>query len=287
MLKNALIGFFLLSGLWAVVSDRLPGAYPPAKAAIKARQSKKAFELALWEEKLAKKILPGIHIEQVTRSRLAEALSNLEHTETPEHYKARVYAKAIIYTLPSLLLFLFSLPLGFTVSLTVFYLTYQGEYRKIFRETEKRRREIERELPQFAATIRQALNTTRDISSILKNYSEIAGQALKEEIQKTLNDIYTGNAEDAVQRLEKRIVSAEMSKLTRSLIAILRGDDQRSFLDTLTSEYRKSQDAAIERELLLRPKKLNPYLAAMFLSFSMMVAASMGQGIIQGLNTVF
>ncbi len=164
---------------------------------------------------------------------------------------------------------------------------YNKQRKTLEKELAARRAAIERELPQFASTIRQSLGTTRDVVAILTSYRRVCGQTLAGEIDKTLNDMMTGNAVRAIQALEGRVASQKLGQLTRGLLAVLRGDDQRMYFDVLAEEYRKSQDEEVERELLQRPQKLNPYMAMMFVGFLLMIAASIGAELFNSIHQFF
>ena len=66
---------------------------------------------------------------------------------------------------------------------------YRKDRKSLEMELAIKRSAIERELPQFASTIRQSLGTTRDIVAILTSYRRVCGPALAGEIDKTLNDM--------------------------------------------------------------------------------------------------
>jgi len=158
----------------------------------------------------------------------------------------------------------------------VFWQVYSQQGKKLKQELEKRKWLIERELPQFSGTIRQSLNSTHDVIAILESYRKVCGASLQSEIDRTLNDMKTGNPERALKALESRVNSAELSQLTRGLIGVMRGDDQRIYFDMLTDEYRKAQDAAVARELINRPGKLLPNMAMLFGCILLMVGVALG-----------
>ena len=157
------------------------------------------------------------------------------------------------------LLFL-SVPLGAAAMALIGYAFYARKSKRLERELKDKRQAIERELPQFASTIRQSLNTTRDVVAIFSAYRRVCGPTLRSEIDRTLNDMMTGNAERAIKALESRVSSPKLGQLTRGLVAVLRGDDQRVYFDILTEEYQKAQNEEVEKTLLLRPRQLYPYM---------------------------
>lgn len=140
----------------------------------------------------------------------------------------------------------------------------------------EKRQKIERELPQFASTIRQSLNRTHNVVDILEVYSKVCGPALRDEIGYTLNDIITGNTERALKAMEGRVSSAKLGQLISGLIAVHRGDDQRIYFDMLAAEYRKSQNEAVAKMLQKRPQELHLNMGLLFLGMVLMIAAALG-----------
>ena len=55
----------------------------------------------------------------------------------------------------------------------------------------------------------------------------------------------------------------------------------------LVSEYRKSQDEQVERELLQRPKKLTPYMALLFFCLILMLVSSLGADLLNNIHQLF
>lgn len=263
-------------GSWLILSAVLPGIYRPAALALRNRSPTAITQTEMLISKLSALILPYIDIEPIKRGRLAETLKSLGHTETPEQWQAHTFARAGIFA-PAFLPLLFVSPF-FAVAgagLTVVAL-YQQQSKKLTAEMDRRRQSIERELPQFASTIRQSLNNTHDVVSILTTYRKICSPALQSEITRTLNDMLTGNPERAIKALESRVASPKLGQITRGLIGVLRGDDQRFYFEMLSAEFRKAQNEEVSKELLQRPGKLAPYMGLLFACLCFMIAASLG-----------
>ena len=55
----------------------------------------------------------------------------------------------------------------------------------------------------------------------------------------------------------------------------------------LAAEFRKSQNEEVEKELLKRPSKLNPYMGLLFVCMCLMIAASLGAYIVQQMTAYF
>lgn len=283
--------FFLFAlwaiGLWLIISPYCEGIYRPAALAIRHRAPKPLSQTEIIVQRIAAILEPHIDMDAIKRSTLEETLSALGHTETPEAWKAKALARAGLFAvalLPCLLISPFFALAGMAL---VGVRIYQKQNKKLENEMSSRRQSIERELPQFAATIRQSLTSTRDVVAILTTYRKICGPALQGEITRTLNDMVTGNPERAIKAMEGRVASAKLGQVTRGLIAVLRGDDQQIYFDMLAAEFRKSQNEEVAKELLKRPSKLIPYMVLLFACLCMMVAAGWGGFIADKIRKIF
>lgn len=277
-----LIFALLALGLFLLILPHCHGGiYRPAALAIRHRAPKPITQTETVIQRMASVIEPRIDMDPINRSQLDETLRSLDRTETPETWKARALSRALLCAVSLTPLLLASPFFAFAGMVIMGISIYQQQNQRLRAEMNVRRQNIERELPQFAGTIRQSLNTTHDVVAILTTYQKICGAALRGEITRTLNDMVTGNPERAIKAMEGRVASAKFGQVTRGLIAVLRGDDQRVYFDMLAAEFRKSQNEEVEKELLKRPNKMNPYMGALFVCFILMVIAALGTDLIQ------
>lgn len=107
-------------------------------------------------------------------------------------------------------------------------------------------------------------------------YQKICGPALKKEIERTLNDMRTGNPENAVNNLSGRVNSGPFTQLTQGLVGLLRGDDQKSYFQMITHDYMSNQKEHINKELLKRSGKLIINNVLMFLCMIVMFMVAIG-----------
>lgn len=274
-------------GLWLILSPRCEGIYRPAALAIRHRAPKPISQTEVIIQRLSAILEPRIDLDPINHSTLAETLSRLGHTETPEAWIARALARAGLFSAAIVPFLLVSPFFGGGAMVLVGVAIYQQQNKKLQSEMRVKRQSIERELPQFAATIRQSLTSTHDVVAILITYRKICGPALQGEITRTLNDMVTGNPERAIKAMEGRVSSVKLGQVTRGLIAVLRGNDQQTYFDMLAAEFRKSQNEEVEKELLQRPSKLNPYMGLLFLCICVMLVASLGVYIVQEMLLFF
>ncbi|KAF5072043.1 hypothetical protein [Oscillibacter ruminantium] len=282
-----LVAILISAGAFLVCTASFPGIYPPARKALRSRAPKALTQSQVLQNQLAEKIAPRLELDPIKQSQTAALLRNLGHAESPELFHAQALAGSLFAAALCAILLLFSVPFGLVGMGLAGISFYRKRQKMLEKELATKQAAIERELPQFASTIRQSLGTTRDVVAILSSYRRVCGPALAGEIDKTINDMTTGNAERAIRALESRVASPKLGQLTRGLLAVLRGDDQRMYFDVLAEEYRKSQNEEVERELLRRPQKLYPYMGAMFVGFALMLVVSLGTEILSGIHQYF
>lgn len=288
-MKTILIFLLCAWGLYCIMTSVLPHVYPPAAAALRKRSPKKITKTEVLLERLTACIAAHIHLEPLKRTTLADELQSLGYEITPERFLADAVTKALLYTGSALFIsfLLFSPLLALVIGATVGGLVYTQSGKKLRKEMDAKRSSIERELPQFASTIHQALRSTHDVISIFESYRKICGTTLRDEIDRTLNDMKTGNPERALKSFESRIASAELSQLTRGLIGVLRGDDRRVYFEMLAMEYQKAAGEAVSKELQLRPQKLYPFFGALFACLVLIIGIALGLNIMQQMHAFF
>ena len=284
---NILIFLLFGFGAYFAASSWLTPVYRPAATALRSRAPKAMTQTEVAISRLAARLRPHMDLDPIKRMRLEESLRNLGHPESPEAFQAIALARALLLSAAAAWLVLFNVLLGLIITGTLCFSLYTQQEKKLQQELNERRQRIERELPQFARTSRQSLNSTHDVVGILQTYQKVCGPVLRAEIGHTLNDMVTGNPERALKALEGRVASPKLGQLTRGLVAVLRGDDQRLYFDMLAAEYRKSQNEEIAKALLKRPDEVNLYLVLLFTCIVLMIAASLGVSITQQMGTFF
>ena len=209
-----------------------------------------------------------ISMDALKRSQLQNAL-DIAHVEmTPELYVATAIARAlliILLTIPmwfiSPLFFLFSVALGCLIGFM--------RYQEVLDFVKKRRRMIEREIPRFTSAVAQNLEIDRDILRMFIAYRRVADKEFGAELDQTIADMKTGNYENALLKMEKRINSPLMSDVIRGLIGVLRGDDQRVYFKMLTFDMRQLEQNNLKKEAMKRPQAMQKY--CMFMMFCILL----------------
>ena len=128
---------------------------------------------------------------------------------------------------------------------------------------------MEKEIPRFALSIGQSLENDRDVLKILTSYRRIAGKEFGAELDQTIADMKTGNYEQALLHLEARVDSPLLSDVTRGLIGVLRGDDQRMYFQMITFDMRQIEQNDLKKEASKRPRMIQRYSMMMLLCIIM------------------
>ncbi len=218
--------------------------------------------------KVADMFAKYINMDALKRSQLQNAL-DIAHVEmTPERYIATAIARAlliILLTIPmwfiSPLFLLFSVALGCLIGFM--------RYQEVLDFVKKRRKRIEREIPRFTSAVAQNLEIDRDILRMFIAYRRVADKEFGAELDQTIADMKTGNYENALLKLEKRINSPLMSDVIRGLIGVLRGDDQRVYFKMLTFDMRQLEQNNLKKEAMKRPQAMQKY--CMFMMFCILL----------------
>ena len=135
----------------------------------------------------------------------------------------------------------------------IVYFHFFGEVNDRLKEKDEL---IESELPKFIRAIVQGLKTEKDVIKLLESYSTIAGKGLQYDIEVLVLDLKSGNFENAMLDFDKRVGNAYMSRLTKALIAVNRGDNQEAALNHLLSDMSLLSHETMQRELNKRPGRV-------------------------------
>lgn len=269
-------------GLWLLLTDTLilPSLRTQKIYRESRRQKVKGGLVRRLAAPLAKRLEPHIFMNPYKKERLDHTLSTIGEERNAVQYIASLLAQSLLLYATGLM----TLPI-YPLLPAVFIGGAVFAYFRSMKEPEKRLREkrekIERELPRMASTISNSLAASRDVVKILEHYRRVCGPELAEELDITLADMKTGNAENALRGLENRIGSTKLSELVRGLLSVLRGEDQQLYFYTKNSEFRREGIEHQKQEIQKRPDKLIPYIAVIVACFFVMVLYVVGYEIVQ------
>ncbi len=228
-------------------------------------------------------IVKFIKISPQRKAILQRKLYSAEIEYTPEFYIARAISAAIIVVIFGLIASIVT-PLMFFIfaiaSVAVYFKAYQEADDIIKKKSEK----IQSELVLFASTIQTHLATSHDIIRIFESYRKICSPEMSHELDITLADMKTGGYESALRRFDTRIQSQSLSEIIRGLLAVLRGDDQRTYFEMLVHDLTIQERERLKREANERPKKMKLYSFLVLGAIGLIFFYVIGYQIVVGLQ---
>ena len=222
----------------------------------------------VYAAKVSSKIAPYVRLDKMKRASLERTLKIAGNSLTPECYVAKAWVIAGTVALCAVPM-AFLIPLMVPVLIGVAVALWFSTYYTAFDYVKKRRKRMEKEIPRFALTIGQSLENDRDVLKILTSYRRIAGKEFGAELDQTIADMKTGNYEQALLHFEARVDSPLLSDVTRGLIGVLRGDDQRMYFQMITFDMRQIEQNELKKEAAKRPRLIQRYSMMMLLCIIM------------------
>ena len=194
----------LTLGMLLVASDILGIPYLKNTAAIENIYSAQTGKISLLEALLRKEsafLSKKIKLEKFKRMALEADLRCAGENITPEQFVAKNIVKASFVFFLSLPLYFIFAPLGFILS-GYAVLLYFLPKRKLDKTIKARRERIECELPNFVCAVEKTLKHSRDVMYMIELYRPGAGGEFGKELDITLADMKSGNAEREIPRPE-------------------------------------------------------------------------------------
>lgn len=222
----------------------------------------------VYAAKVSSKIAPYVRLDKMKRASLERTLKIAGNILTPESYIAKAWVIAGTVALCAVPM-AFLIPLMVPVLIGLAVALWFSTYYTAFDYVKKRRKRMEKEIPRFALSIGQSLENDRDVLKILTSYRRIAGKEFGAELDQTIADMKTGNYEQALLHLEARVDSPLLSDVTRGLIGVLRGDDQRMYFQMITFDMRQIEQNELKKEAAKRPRLIQRYSMLMLLCIIM------------------
>jgi len=227
-----------------------------------------------------------VRLNEYKRAQLVVDLKSAGMEITPESYVADAITKALVIGVFAIPTFFISwlIALLFVIFAVVVYLK---EYRSISTKIKVRRQKIEYELPRFVGAIEKTMQHNRDVIYILESYKDTASEELKRELEITVADMRSGNIEVALTRLESRVGSTMMSDITRGLIALNRGDDNRVYWGQIVMKFSDYQRQLLKQQANAVPRKVKKLSMALMFCFMLIYVAVIGQVLLNSLSGMF
>lgn len=280
-------GFFLAVGLFMVFT----GIFDLPGGRIIRVQNRLSRRIAAWNkskldvrlEFLAEKLSKRIRLASYRKETLNEVLSSAGAGIEAEMFVSNCLIKAFLVAVLAIpMAFLF--PLAVPLILATAYVVYEASFQKPYSIVNKRRLEIEADLPGFVNHISKILKHSRDVLYIIRSYSEYSGGSFAKELTVTEADMRSGNYETALTRLESRVCSSMLSDVTRGLISIIRGDETGEYWKSLEVKFSDYRKQLLRQKALKVPSKVRRLSMALMFCFMLIYLVVLGTVLISSLS---
>lgn len=233
---------------------------------------------------IVKLVAPFVIMAEFKEKRMSKKLMRAGIALSPKEYIAKSIIAAVIAAVLSYVMLVSTMRKMSFIAIVlgiVVYFHFIGEVNDKLKAKDKL---IEAELPKFIRAIVQGLKTEKDIIKLLETYQTIAGAGMKYDIEVLIMDLKSGNFDDGMTEFDKRLGNSYVSRLSKALIAVNRGDDQSSMLNYLLSDMGLLAKEMMQRELNKRPGRVKMLVipivivavAALFYVIGMNLFTSLG-----------
>lgn len=240
----------------------------------------------IYLTKAAKLLSPVVFLDPVRKGKLSATLYIAGIPLTPETYVMKALLTGLSIAVCSIPFFLFMPLMGILLLILAVMMAFSS-YFQAFDYVKKRRKIIDREMPRFAISIAQSLETDRDVLRLLISYRRIAGTEFKQELDTTIADMKTENYENALLRLQNRVGSTLLSDVVRGLISVLRGDDQTMYFKMLSYDMRQMEISNLKKEAEKRPKAMQKYSMLMLFAILLIYVVVLTVEVISSVGSFF
>lgn len=194
-----------------------------------------------------KVILGFVELSATTKYKLQTALDYFHYNVSPEqHFSDALAAGILVMFLCALLMF--ANPYFGVLALVLGVFIFTNELNSPVKKLNSVKKNIEYDSALFCKFIADALKEdNRNVIEILTSCKESVSNDFKLELEHTLTDLKTGNQEEALVAMSKRVGSSTMTQIVVGLLGVLRGDDQTIYFDMLYEKLYKEELARIKK----------------------------------------
>lgn len=223
--------------------------------------------------KLAK-IYPMNLVKRIEIQKLLTAANRSDH---PENFMSHVWIVSVI-PLPLSIPLFFAEPLFAVLPLALCWFLYNRQINKLKNFGERRKLDVEKEMPRYVAYMANTLKTERNILTCIDTYVANYDTPLTQELSITAADMRLGNAEMALQHFETRINSPFVSQLVRGLLSSMRGNDMTAYFENLSYTLTNVWEQRLRGQALRKQPKIERmsyllFALALITVFSVIIAA--------------
>lgn len=214
-----------------------------------------------------------IVINEYKRKELEEKLAIADIDETPEVYKAQGFLVILEFGLLAILL-ASVFPVFAAAPIIIGFVMHRNHKNIVTNAVKDLQEQIDIDLPRFVYSMKQEMLVSHDVLTILERHKNDYSDHWRKQMSITVADMRSGNYEAALQRLEGRVGSTNLSEVVRGLIEMSHGSDMSVYWETLQvrfSEMRKAQLRKIVKKIPDKIHNLSLWLIGAMLSIYIVV----------------
>ncbi len=214
-----------------------------------------------------------IVINEYKRKELEEKLAIADIDETPEVYKAQGFLIILEFGLLAILL-ASVFPVFAAAPIIIGFVMHRNHKNIVTNAVKDLQEQIDIDLPRFVYSMKQEMLVSHDVLTILERHKNDYSDHWRKQMSITVADMRSGNYEAALQRLEGRVGSTNLSEVVRGLIEMSHGSDMSVYWETLQvrfSEMRKAQLRKIVKKIPDKIHNLSLWLIGAMLSIYIVV----------------
>lgn len=227
-----------------------------------------------------------IRLNEYSRKQWEDNLRIANVPMTPEVYIARALTKSVGVALLAIPV-LFIMPVFSILILILAVLIFAQEKQRLDNYIKEKRKQIEYDLPNFAAAIVEELKMTHDVLAILERHKDSYSSYFNEEIAITIADMRTGNYEAAITRFESRIGSTSLSEVCRGFIEMIRGSDTVTYWQTLSERFMMLKRAHLQEQANKIPPKVHRMSFFLMMSMMLLYIVVLGYQLLDSIGILF
>ena len=263
-----LLAMLFMIGVWVMLSAFLPGPNKRVKKNTKTfskrgktKLATSAYEGGLVE--LAQKFSKYMHLTDIERSEMMQALQVTGNPMTPEEYKALCYVSGGVFGIIGLIFLLLGLVFSISlfnifavggIGMGLFYFFYLKK--ALMNDRTKVVEGVDKELPRFVSFMNTALQKQNSsILAILERYTP-RDETFASELEQTIADAKTSNFAGAMARWDQRINSDRLKRVVRGLINANNGDDVRVYFAMLERDFNAFEMTLLKQNVKRIPEKM-------------------------------
>lgn len=206
---------------------------------------------------ISKLFLPLVELSDSTKYQIQAALSYFNYNVTPEQHFCDALTSGIVVAILCLP-FMAIKPWAGLIGLILGAFIFKNEFNGPIKRMKMVREDIEYDAALFCKFISDALKEeNRNVIDILTSCKESVSTSFKNELEHTLTDMKTGNQEQALVDMSRRISTSTMTQITVGLLGIVRGDNQTLYFEMLYEKLHKAELTRIRKQNSLKPGKIS------------------------------